>query len=59
MNLAGIRNDNGRVFESQNYYTNKEKDVIQQAVLQDAESSKLEITIREMTNDELSELMSQ
>jgi hypothetical protein len=58
MNIVAINTANGNVFESQSYTEEMDKEVIKQGMQNDATGSGIEITISEMTDDELNAVIS-
>ena len=58
MNIVGIRKNTGSVFESQSYQEEAEKEAITTAIQADAEAAEIEITISEMSYEELQAIIS-
>lgn len=53
MNVVAINKETGKVFESQSYTSDDEKEAITSAITSDSESAGIEIEIIEMTDEEL------
>jgi len=53
MNIVGIRKDTGKALESQIYIIDEEKEAMTKNIQDDAEMAGIEITISEMTDEEL------
>lgn len=53
MNIVGVNKETGKVFESQSYKEDAEKEAINEAIQADADSAEIEIEIVEMSDEEL------